>query len=263
MDYDVVDEELIADGALSHYRVLIWLEGDVMEGALLQKLAAWVENGGVLVRLGAARVQTVEGSTSAGDALLGLSPATTLHNILSGPALSLEFKDIKFLRHASLPPVAEPHEQCAAALSPAARPLITAKMESGQGVLCWAVRHQKGWTEFAGRAGLSGRRRFSAATPSCTGPSPANLQPDPYRMFENLTRDVVYNLSALDPSQHDAVEVRHYEFDGVYCTLMSTGEVILHQFTALNHQECQGHRGRRRHQPSRLASCRSVLLPKR
>ena len=65
VDYDVVDERLVADGALSNYRVLVWPIGFVAEAATLSQLRAWVEGGGVLVVGNLANVATVEGDRGA------------------------------------------------------------------------------------------------------------------------------------------------------------------------------------------------------
>ncbi len=49
-DYDVVDEWLIRDGALSAYSVLVWPSGTVVPLEVQQKLAQWVSHGGVLLK---------------------------------------------------------------------------------------------------------------------------------------------------------------------------------------------------------------------
>jgi hypothetical protein len=48
-DYDVVDERLIVDGALSNYRALIWVEGSVVGDDVLDEIANWVAEGGILI----------------------------------------------------------------------------------------------------------------------------------------------------------------------------------------------------------------------
>jgi uncharacterized protein (TIGR03437 family) len=65
VDYDVVDERLVSDGALANYRVLVWPAGFVTEAATLSRLRAWVEGGGVLVVGDLAGVATVEGDRGA------------------------------------------------------------------------------------------------------------------------------------------------------------------------------------------------------
>ena len=94
MDFDIVDEELIADHALQHYRVLVWVEGKFVEEKTLKTLAAWIRKGGVLVRWNADPPETVEGSTKQGSALLGLTQAS-----VTRPGGPLEIKNPAFLRH--------------------------------------------------------------------------------------------------------------------------------------------------------------------
>lgn len=65
LDYDVLDERLLNDGALSNYRVLVWPFGFITEAATLTRLRAWVESGGVLVVGKLADVTTVEGDRGA------------------------------------------------------------------------------------------------------------------------------------------------------------------------------------------------------
>jgi hypothetical protein len=69
----------------------------------------------------------------------------------------------------------------------------------------WAVRHGKGWV-------------IAAADPA-----PAT--------FNELVRDVAYNLSKLDTAKTNALEV-DTDYDGVYTTLLANGEVIVHNFNA-------------------------------
>lgn len=60
-DYDVVDEHLIRDGALSPYRVLVYVQGRVTEEFSLKKIAQWVRSGGTLVTCDLGDVETVDG----------------------------------------------------------------------------------------------------------------------------------------------------------------------------------------------------------
>jgi hypothetical protein len=65
VDYDVVDERLVSDGALANYRVLVWPVGFTAEATTLSQLRAWVEGGGILVVGALADVATVEGDRGA------------------------------------------------------------------------------------------------------------------------------------------------------------------------------------------------------
>ncbi|MGO8751164.1 MAG: family 14 glycosylhydrolase [Thermoguttaceae bacterium] len=61
LDYDVVDERLIEDGALGTYRLLIWPFGMRVECRTMDKIRAWVAHGGTLLVRDLAAVRTVEG----------------------------------------------------------------------------------------------------------------------------------------------------------------------------------------------------------
>ncbi len=76
MDFDMVDEALIADGVLKKYRVLVWIEGTFIEEQTLSKIRAWVNKGGVLIWNGTNVPQTVEGNTNLSRSLVSLSGGT-------------------------------------------------------------------------------------------------------------------------------------------------------------------------------------------
>jgi Glycosyl hydrolase family 14 len=61
LDYDVVDERLIDDGALARYRLLIWPFGTTVESRTADKIRAWVEQGGTLLVREMSALRTVEG----------------------------------------------------------------------------------------------------------------------------------------------------------------------------------------------------------
>ena len=65
LDYDVVDETLIAEGALSRYRVLIWPIGDTALEATLTEMVEWVRRGGVLLVPDVAAVHAFESGAHA------------------------------------------------------------------------------------------------------------------------------------------------------------------------------------------------------
>lgn len=69
-DYDVIDEAMMADGALAGYKVLMAPEAGIVEADALQKLAEWVEGGGVLVVNGGDDLATREGSFEIAKLLL-------------------------------------------------------------------------------------------------------------------------------------------------------------------------------------------------
>lgn len=63
MDFDIVDERMVLDGALDRYRVLVWWEGSIVEASVLDSIRAWVQRGGVLVAYDCGKIETVEGGT--------------------------------------------------------------------------------------------------------------------------------------------------------------------------------------------------------
>jgi len=203
MDFDIVDEELIADNALKHYRVLIWVEGKYVESSTLETIAAWVNKGGVLLWSGNQVPQTVEswerrhpaGVTTTGATLLGLDNSVKWQ---SGG--KLELKHLAFLRHLSVSSTNK-----AEATTPLIDHRAVLLATAAERPAIWAMPHHKGWCIAA--AGLD---------------QPA---------FYELARDVVYNLSKLDPTKTDAPEV-DADWDGVYATLLQGGEVILHNFSS-------------------------------
>jgi len=199
MDYDILDEGLIADGALARYRVLFWLEGSFIEEKTLSKIAEWVEHGGVLLKFGADAPRTVEGSTALGRRLLGLTDRTHLTET-EAPA-RIVVKKPAFLRHtaaykdrAADTVAAGLHRRAVVLAAVADRPAA------------WAVRLGNGWTlVWAGQSENANARRT----------------------FYELASDVVYNLSRLDYTKLNALEVDS-EWDGVYATLLANGEVMLY-----------------------------------
>ncbi len=62
-DLDFVDDEMVAAGALDRYRVLLMAHAAVVEGATLDRIDAWLANGGVLVQIGDGAIETVDGRT--------------------------------------------------------------------------------------------------------------------------------------------------------------------------------------------------------
>ena len=68
-DFDIIDERLIAAGALKDKRVFVWLDGPIVEQSTANVLEKWVRKGGLLVVQDREGIETVEGS-----------PLTWLHN---------------------------------------------------------------------------------------------------------------------------------------------------------------------------------------
>jgi len=66
VDFDYASEQMVLDGALDRYKVLLFLWGAVTEKPVLERIDRWVRNGGALVFAPRPRglPQTVEGGTS-------------------------------------------------------------------------------------------------------------------------------------------------------------------------------------------------------
>lgn len=69
VDFDYASEQMISDGALARYKVLIFLWGSVTEKQTLQRIDQWVKDGGILIYCPRNRGNpvTVEGDTSISD----------------------------------------------------------------------------------------------------------------------------------------------------------------------------------------------------
>ncbi len=61
MDFDMVDEQLISEGALKNYRALVWIEGRIVEKEAVEKVARWIKRGGLLLVCETNAIETVEG----------------------------------------------------------------------------------------------------------------------------------------------------------------------------------------------------------
>jgi hypothetical protein len=66
VDFDYASEQMILDGALDRYKVLLFLWGAVLEAPVLERIDAWVRKGGVLVYAPRPRghLSTVDGGQS-------------------------------------------------------------------------------------------------------------------------------------------------------------------------------------------------------
>lgn len=194
MDFDMIDDPLIADGALNKYRVLVWVEGTFVEQQTLEKMLDWVNKGGVLVWNGTNIPQTVEGKTTLGHSLVGVSAK---ERWLTGG--KLRFTPSPFLQHLSK--VDGPN---AITSVDAVHHDVTLLGFVDAGRAIWAKSHGKGWV--------------IAST----------LNPTSHK---ELIRDVVYNLSEFDKTKANALEIDR-QYDGVYTTLLKNGEAILYNSTA-------------------------------
>ncbi len=87
LDYRIVDERMVQDGALDRFRILVLWEGVIYEAETLAKLRDWVRAGGVLVAYDFGKFETVEGDQSAFKDLFGyagsLAPTTPTRRFLA------------------------------------------------------------------------------------------------------------------------------------------------------------------------------------
>ena len=63
-NFDIVDDRMVEDGCLSRYRVLVLWEGTRCDQSTLDKIKAWVNEGGVLMAYDFGKVETFDGDTS-------------------------------------------------------------------------------------------------------------------------------------------------------------------------------------------------------
>ncbi|MCC6730334.1 MAG: hypothetical protein IT208_13435 [Chthonomonadales bacterium] len=89
LNYDVVDERMVRDGALERYRVAVLWEGTIYEADTLERLRRWVEGGGVLAAYDFGKIETVEGDQGWFRDLFGhagrLAPAVVNRRFVTEP----------------------------------------------------------------------------------------------------------------------------------------------------------------------------------
>ena len=88
LDYEVVDELLVRDGALQklHTRLLILVEGDLLRRDTLLALEKWVKSGGVLLVLGDQTLRDLEGDTGIAQRFIPPPPGPPSAGAKSDPA---------------------------------------------------------------------------------------------------------------------------------------------------------------------------------
>ena len=89
IDYDVLDERLVADGFLKSYRFLVWPTGHVAEAGTLQEIKTWVENGGTLLIAGLEDVKTVERDRGAFEDLAKLAAKGGVRQVGKGRTIHI------------------------------------------------------------------------------------------------------------------------------------------------------------------------------
>ena len=195
LDFDVVDERLIADGALAGYRVLIIFGTDVVEAETIAGITAWVEAGGAVLLDGVGPVRTVEGDRAPYDALAGMAPESGM--VETGPA-PIEVRHDVFLQHLAATEHCIVHRGYTGLSGDAE---ILAASGDGNAVV-WQCRHGDGTAIVC--AGDWGERR----------------------VYYEIIRDAVYNLSALAPSFRDAPAYNDH-WDDCFSTVTEDGIIFL------------------------------------
>ncbi len=189
IDYDILDDNLINDGALKGYRVLVLFEGNLVDDTTMQRLTEWVKAGGVVVSCDFGPMATIDGDFSKWYELFGFSKELTV--VKGGKAVG----NSPLLQYAHNTTV----DRTVTGLASTVIPL--AKTDEGNAI--WANPLGKGYSIYY------------------CGMWEAKLG------YYELLRDVVYHLSSLDKHLKNAVEV-DTAFDGVYCTLLPSKEVIVY-----------------------------------
>jgi hypothetical protein len=64
LDWDLVDERMIRDGALSRYRLLVMFDGNIIQEKTLPVLEKWLSSGGILMVKDFGPIETVDGDRS-------------------------------------------------------------------------------------------------------------------------------------------------------------------------------------------------------
>lgn len=93
IDYDLVDDRLVQDGALDDKSILIVATTQVMDARTIERLEQWVRRGGVLFLL-ASRAVDWDGDGSRFDALAGLTAATDQIDGISADGILVPRPDV-------------------------------------------------------------------------------------------------------------------------------------------------------------------------
>ncbi len=196
-DFDIVDERMIADGALSQYRVLVFLEGDTVEASTLESVAEWGGTGGVAVTYDLGNVATVDGDPAPWREIFGIAGALES----TEKCLPIETAYEHFLQHSSENEGVATDQVCSR-IAAGARVLVG----NQEAAAVWACSTGKGWgIMFAG----TWEKR---------------------QTYYDLLRDVVYRLSTFDAAKQDAPAIA-CRWDGVYATLFEGGKVLFYNPT--------------------------------
>lgn len=93
VDYDLLDDHLMQEGALDSKSILFVAGTEVMPAATLERIEAWVRRGGICYFLGSRPVDW-DGSTRGFDSLAGLTPRTDVVDGISNDGILLPRPDL-------------------------------------------------------------------------------------------------------------------------------------------------------------------------
>jgi hypothetical protein len=93
LDFDLVDESMIQDGALARYKVLVLIDGKVIEKNDIARITDWVKSGGVIVACDFGGFTTVEGDSSQFLSLFNTSESRAPSTKVYGSGLSIYVTD--------------------------------------------------------------------------------------------------------------------------------------------------------------------------
>ncbi|HET6386994.1 MAG TPA: family 14 glycosylhydrolase [Armatimonadota bacterium] len=195
MDFDIVDERLVNDGALSHYRVLIVPEGNFISEQTLRKMLDWERQGGLVVTYNFGPVTNVDGDSSTAQKLFGVRVWSGAAPHAGNPASAAPPADpLPHLRAY----LANNHPAPAGGSPPPGARVIAS---IGGAPLAWWRRNGRGYSLFV-NAGWKDNGLFFAAA-----------------------RDAVYDASRMDRRLKNAIPVDDQP-DQVYAVLLKGGEVV-------------------------------------
>ena len=183
-DFDVLDDNLISDGALQNYRRLIIMEGNVFEQSTFETLRKWIEQGGVLLSYNVGPVRTVEGDTAIFNNLFGINASSSAS---INDSRNLDIRNKQFLKH--MDKLADLSSKCVYTGLDSDIQLL-AGTDSDQAVI-WSKKIGKGYCIF-----------FAG-------------QWDQRSKYFELIRDAVYNLSGMDSALPDSQAINN-DWDNVF-----------------------------------------------
>ncbi len=194
-DYDVLDEQLIRDGALQKYSFLLLAEGTVFEKDTLDAIRTWVEKGGMFLLYNTGfPLETVEGDCGYTDVFTGINPASVFYP----PApTTVTYRAKEFLSHAASNPAI--YLPSVTNVSEGVNVLVTSSAEEA---VVWEKPLGKGrCITFAGDYSFKD-------------------------VYLDIARDCIFNRHVLDPTLKSALPITD-SWDDVFSTLTEDWLFIL------------------------------------